>query len=159
MLAPRRNPAQPGLRNKVALRTDSALPLPGKPLDARRRVLVPLLPSDLHAPNEDPSGEARGNCGGTYSRHLRASLCSLAVTLPDLSGHSTAGVFRVRLSIDVRAAQRNPPPSWMNVPLRSSRIACCSSALVFITIGPYHATGSSIGRPDTSRKRMPSSPA
>src|ERR1035438_147739 len=26
-------------------------------------------------------------------------------------------------------------------------------------MGPYHATGSSIGLPDTSRKRMPSSPA
>ena len=34
-----------------------------------------------------------------------------------------------------------------------------SSSAVFITIGPYHATGSSIGLPDTSRKRMPSSPA
>ena len=34
-----------------------------------------------------------------------------------------------------------------------------SSASVFITIGPYHATGSSSGLPETSRKRMPSSPA
>src|SRR5689334_5253411 len=47
----------------------------------------------------------------------------------------------------------------MNVPLRSSLTACCSSALVFITIGPYQATGSSIGLPETRRKRMPSSPA
>ena len=47
----------------------------------------------------------------------------------------------------------------MNVPLRSSATACCSSAFVFMTIGPYQATGSSIGLPDTSRKRMPSSPA
>ncbi len=46
-------------------------------------------------------------------------------------------------------------PCLMNVPLRSSLTACCSSACVFITIGPYHATGSSIGLPDTSRKRMP----
>ena len=29
---------------------------------------------------------------------------------------------------------------------------------VFITIGPYHATGSSSGLPETSRKRMPSRP-
>src|SRR5215831_12645448 len=28
-----------------------------------------------------------------------------------------------------------------------------------MTIGPYHATGSSSGLPDTSRKRMPSAPA
>ena len=43
----------------------------------------------------------------------------------------------------------------MKVPLRSSVTACCSSACVFITIGPYQATGSSIGLPETSRKRMP----
>ena len=47
----------------------------------------------------------------------------------------------------------------MKVPLRSSPTACCSSACVFMTIGPYQATGSSIGLPETSRKRMPSSPA
>ena len=43
----------------------------------------------------------------------------------------------------------------MNVPSRSSDIASCSSALVLITIGPYHATGSSIGFPETSRNLMP----
>ena len=43
----------------------------------------------------------------------------------------------------------------MNVPSRRSDIACCSSAFVFITIGPYQATGSSIGLPEISRKRMP----
>ena len=32
----------------------------------------------------------------------------------------------------------------MKVPLLSSATACCSSALVFITIGPYQATGSSM---------------
>ena len=47
----------------------------------------------------------------------------------------------------------------MNVPLRSSVNACCSSACEFITIGPYQATGSLIGLPDTRMKRMPSSPA
>src|SRR5262249_32734268 len=46
-----------------------------------------------------------------------------------------------------------------NVPWRSSLNACSSSDSVFITIGPYHATGSSIGLPDTSRNRIPSSPA
>ena len=51
------------------------------------------------------------------------------------------------------------PAYLMNVPARSSLIACRSSACVFITIGPYHATGSSSGLPETSRKRMPSSPA
>jgi hypothetical protein len=49
-------------------------------------------------------------------------------------------------------------PRLMNVPLRSSVTACCSSACVFMTIGPYQATGSSIGLPETSRKRIPSSP-
>src|SRR5690349_25088133 len=47
----------------------------------------------------------------------------------------------------------------MNVPSRSSLTACRSSAWVFITIGPYQATGSSIGLPETKRKRIPSSPA
>src|SRR6202040_1707014 len=50
-------------------------------------------------------------------------------------------------------------PCLMKVPLRSSATACCSSALVFITIGPYQATGSSIGLPETSKNLMPSSPA
>ena len=49
--------------------------------------------------------------------------------------------------------------SWMKVPARSSLTACCSSLCAFITIGPYQATGSLIGLPDTSRKRMPCSPA
>ena len=47
----------------------------------------------------------------------------------------------------------------MKVPSCNSETACRSCSCVFITIGPYHATGSSIGLPDTSRNRMPSSPA
>ena len=50
-------------------------------------------------------------------------------------------------------------PLLMKVPSRSSRAACCSSACVFITIGPYQATGSRSGFPETSRNRIPSSPA
>ena len=45
----------------------------------------------------------------------------------------------------------------MKVPSRSSRAACRSSACVFITIGPYQATGSRSGFPETSRNRIPSS--
>ena len=40
-----------------------------------------------------------------------------------------------------------------NVPLLYSSNATRSSSFVFITIGPYHATGSRIGFPDTSRNR------
>src|SRR2546429_4789927 len=47
----------------------------------------------------------------------------------------------------------------MKVPSCSSAYARRSSSGVFITMGPYHATGSSIGFPDTSRNRMPASPA
>ena len=47
----------------------------------------------------------------------------------------------------------------MKVPSLSSAQAWRSSSRVFITMGPYHATGSSMGLPDTSRNRMPSSPA
>jgi hypothetical protein len=47
----------------------------------------------------------------------------------------------------------------MKAPVCSSAIAWRSCSSVFITIGPYHATGSSIGLPETSRKRIPSSAA
>ena len=46
----------------------------------------------------------------------------------------------------------------MNVPLRKSLKACASSAWVFITMGPCHATGSWIGFPDINKKRTPSFP-
>ena len=51
------------------------------------------------------------------------------------------------------------PFFFRKVPSWSSVNACCSCSCVFITIGPYHATGSSSGFPETSRKRIPSSPA
>jgi hypothetical protein len=44
----------------------------------------------------------------------------------------------------------------MNVPERYSSKAILSSSCVFITMGPYHATGSPMGFPDMSRKRTPS---
>src|SRR6266496_4036982 len=47
----------------------------------------------------------------------------------------------------------------MKAPACNSAIAWRSCSCVFITIGPYHATGSSIGLPETNRNRMPSSPA
>ena len=49
--------------------------------------------------------------------------------------------------------------TFKNVPRSSSSNASCSSSCVFITIGPYQATGSSSGFPETSRNRIPSSPA
>src|SRR5215831_8645945 len=51
------------------------------------------------------------------------------------------------------------PRAFKNVSSCNSRNASRNCSCVFITIGPYHATGSSSGLPDTSRKRMPSSPA
>src|SRR6266478_6404883 len=50
-------------------------------------------------------------------------------------------------------------PSFRKVPFSSSVKACRSCSWVFITMGPYQATGSSRGSPETRRKRMPSSPA
>ena len=44
-------------------------------------------------------------------------------------------------------------PLLMKVQPRSPRAACCSSACVFITIGPYQATGSRSGFPETSRNQ------
>ena len=56
------------------------------------------------------------------------------------------------------------PSGWLyyffkNVPLSKSSKAVRSSCWVFITIGPYQATGSCSGLPDTRRKRIPFSPA
>src|SRR6266436_6546830 len=50
-------------------------------------------------------------------------------------------------------------PCLMNVPSFSSATAWRSCSWVFITMGPYQATGSSIGFPDTSRNRIPPGPA
>src|SRR6202023_597299 len=49
--------------------------------------------------------------------------------------------------------------AFRNVPFSNSSNACWSSCCVFITIGPYQATGSSSGFPETRRNRTPSSPA
>ncbi len=58
------------------------------------------------------------------------------------------------------AARCNRAQRWSRkVPARSSANARRISSCVFITTGPYHAIGSRIGAPDTSRKRMPCSPA
>lgn len=46
-------------------------------------------------------------------------------------------------------------PYLINLPARNSATAWRNSSCVFMTIGPYQATGSSIGLPETSRKRMP----
>src|ERR1700730_8712641 len=49
--------------------------------------------------------------------------------------------------------------AFKNAPFSNSWNACWSCCCVFITIGPYHATGSSSGFPETSRKRIQSLPA
>jgi len=58
-----------------------------------------------------------------------------------------------------RRSAHNLQRCLMKLPACSSDIACRSSSCVFITMGPYQATGSSIGLPETSKNRMPSSPA
>src|SRR5213592_4784145 len=84
------------------------------------------------------------------------NLASLALVLekgdPTVQHDFQAAGFGVVLDLEVSG-------HLMNVPSRSSAYACWSCSCVFMTIGPYHATGSSIGLPDTSRNRMPSSPA
>ena len=47
----------------------------------------------------------------------------------------------------------------MKVPSRYSWKATLSSSWVFMTIGPYHATGSLMGIPETRRNLTPSPPA
>ena len=58
-----------------------------------------------------------------------------------------------------RAVIRTGQRCLMKVPSCNSATACRSCSWVFITIGPYQATGSSIGLPDTNRNRIPPSPA
>src|SRR6267143_5369321 len=69
-----------------------------------------------------------------------------AATLPSSGVRYSAPAFFVR-------------PSFRNVPFSNSVKAWRSCSWVFMTMGPYQATGSSRGLPETRRKRMPSSPA
>ncbi len=94
--------------------------------------------------------------------HPGASLIRMLVVGLILIVLGMFGVVFIACGVDWRG-RRVPPspvvvyatPSLMNVPARSSSAAVRSSSCVFITIGPCQATGSSSGRPDTSRKRMP----
>ena len=70
--------------------------------------------------------------------------------------HELPRPFSTRLPVWLRGKRCR---CVMNVPLCSSVMACRNSSWVFMTIGPYHATGSSIGLAETNRKRIPSSPA
>src|ERR1700716_3373215 len=65
----------------------------------------------------------------------------------------------VLLTDEDNAAARENQDCFRNVPSWSSANACLSCSWVFMTIGPYHATGSPRGFPETKRKRIPSSPA
>ena len=47
----------------------------------------------------------------------------------------------------------------MKVPFLRSEKAFANSSLVFITMGPCHATGSLIGLPATNKNLTPSPPA
>ena len=78
------------------------------------------------------------------------------------------GAVQVRGSDRCRLLWREPRRSaapagsrqfLMNAPVRRSVSAWRIWSCVFITIGPCQAIGSRKGRPETSRKRTPSSPA
>src|ERR1017187_6768209 len=66
--------------------------------------------------------------------------------------HSSAGR-------DLRSQIRFAYLDFRKVPFSNSWKACWSCSCVFITMGPYQATGSSSGFPETSRNLIPSSPA
>src|ERR1035441_2567014 len=77
-------------------------------------------------------------------------------------GHAVTGADAETPDLQAGAPQRGPlerKPHFRNVPRSSSSNAWRNSCCVFITMGPYHATGSTSGFPETSRKRTPSSPA
>ena len=96
------------------------------------------------------------------------SVCrQLAVCSWARSQHSQFRLLRARQQPGIRAdgqgfssGRRPSAYGWrMNLPVCSSLMAWRNSACVFITIGPYQATGSSSGWPETSKNRMPSGPA
>src|SRR5215475_8085871 len=87
-------------------------------------------------------------------------------------GHYQLALTILLLPLGSQLDRYRKPPTWIiwttnhprgyvlrNVPRSRSSNACRSSSCVFITIGPYQATGSSIGFPETRRNRIPSSPA
>src|SRR5579863_8243818 len=77
----------------------------------------------------------------------------------ELAGTSVMeGLSCIRYLADKRRLGRRKH-HFKNVPSSSSSYACRSCSCVFITIGPYHATGSRSGLPDTNRNRIPSSRA
>src|SRR4029077_10270224 len=66
---------------------------------------------------------------------------------------------KLRTDLARRSGDQDALHTFRNFPSCNSVNACCSCSCVFMTIGPYHATGSSSGFPDTRRNRIPSSPA
>ena len=83
----------------------------------------------------------------------------LSTETPLFGWISRAGLRAAHARAAGGPSQRPIQRCLMKSPVCSSAIAWRSCSCVFITIGPYHATGSSIGLPDTSRNRIPSSAA
>ena len=139
----------------------------------------PQTPAQLRTGWRSPPGDARaladalesaltlGATAREVARPARARPCRA----PFLAGaddgrhagglsHGARRLERLRLSGAALASRRcRGPPYLMNEPSRKSVSAWRISACVFITIGPCQAIGSRKGRPETSRKRIPSSPA
>ena len=108
-------------------------------------------------------GSLRMACSGVYS--VRSSTCDVTLATcskntrqASLSYATGVGAERLRPASNGRCAHLRLV-SFKNFPSCNSVNACRSCSCVFITMGPYHATGSSSGFPETSRNRIPSSPA
>src|SRR5258708_33462579 len=95
-----------------------------------------------------------------FRRHIRhvAPLCSVAsVDCADFP--SPRGCTHSLKHPPYSAPALFVRPSFRKVPFSNSVKAWRSCSWVFMTMGPYQATGSSSGLPETNRKRMPFSPA
>src|SRR5271166_557548 len=93
-----------------------------------------------------------------FAHHLRPEMKCCAGIFPRLQRQAGPAFRLIRSGVE-HGAGYFFPLSFRKVPSCNSEKACCNCCCVFITIGPYQATGSSSGLPETSRNRMPSSPA
>src|SRR5713226_806082 len=115
-------------------------------------VLMNDLPSARALQENCPSFHAQPPQGLNHAVAQRADVwLAVAYSVPLAEDVSHRAVLFRSLAQIQRCLMKSPDCS--------SFIAWRSCSCVFITMGPYHATGSSIGLPDTSRKRMPASPA
>ena len=136
--------ASSGVRSATA-RAVARPPGPIRPgetsLSGRRGLFYPSFPAEGHPPRESDIATRRPG----------------ADTVTGLSPVGALPLQAARFG-EGQVPRYRGASGRRNVPSLSWAKACRSSSWVFMTIGPYQATGSLRGWPETSRNRIPSSP-